>query len=524
MPKRFWLFWAAGLLSAWLADFLFTNHAPGISVVIWAILLSSAGIAVIRTEGRWFSWRNIPLILLVLGFAFTTTWRSEPFTAVLAGLLMISAFFILAYSYQEGHWWNFRVQDHISAWLRLAGDMFTRGFGIRPAANTPPAIPDTTRQKKGKIVWAVIKGILIALPILAVLIALLVSADPIFEKLLAEVFDITRLPEYTIRLIFIIVFGFLLTGAFLHAALPRKPETKPDLEKNWVKPFLGSIESIVVLGLVDLLFIVFVGVQARYLFGAASNINAQGFTYAEYARRGFFELAAVAVISLTIYLCLSTISKRETRRQRSSFSVASILLLALVLVILASSLMRLTLYEEAYGFTRLRTYTHVFIFTLAVLLAATIIFEIVRWQHRFALALVLTLFGFGIALAILNVDGFIVNKNIERTLAGMQLDTEYISTLSHDAVPQIIKGFHNTKLGEANQAALGANLACRLSELESSAEGWQSWRSGDANKLAMLRELRSELVEYPIRIEEYDLKVKVNGEWQSCQPYIGWMD
>ena len=44
----------------------------------------------------------------------------------------------------------------------------------------------------------------------------------------------------------------------------------------------------------------FVFIQIKYLFGGQASIAAQGFTYAEYARSGFFELLAVAVIAFVL--------------------------------------------------------------------------------------------------------------------------------------------------------------------------------------------------------------------------------
>jgi len=83
-----------------------------------------------------------------------------------------------------------------------------------------------------------------------------------------------------------------------------------------------------------------------------------------------------------------------------------------VLVILASAWLRLQLYETAYGFTRLRTYTHVFIPWMAALLLFTILLEILRRGGRFALFLPGVFAGFILTLGIINVDGLIVRQNV----------------------------------------------------------------------------------------------------------------
>ena len=192
----------------------------------------------------------------------------------------------------------------------------------------------------------------------------------------------------------------MLVGLYLHAVLPSQPAERPDPQKTAIKPFLGTIEGNIVLGAVNLLFIVFVVVQVRYLFGGSANINETGYTYAEYARKGFGELVGVAVLSLLLYLVFNSITKRESRAARAGFSALSALLIVNVLVILASSLMRLLMYEDAYGFSELRTYTHVFIFWLAGLLVAAIVLELLHRRGYFGLALMLTMVGYVASLGL----------------------------------------------------------------------------------------------------------------------------
>src|SRR6185369_16696657 len=67
---------------------------------------------------------------------------------------------------------------------------------------------------------------------------------------------------------------------------------------------IGIIESLIVLGSVDLLFAAFVLIQFAYFFGGQRNISLEGLTYSDYARRGFFELVAVSVLTLALVLLL----------------------------------------------------------------------------------------------------------------------------------------------------------------------------------------------------------------------------
>ncbi len=96
----------------------------------------------------------------------------------------------------------------------------------------------------------------------------------------------------------------------------------------------------------------------------------------------------------------------------------SVGIVALVLVMLVSAYKRLVLYETAYGFSELRTYTHVFMIWLGLLLISTVILEIIHRERMFALTALIASIGFAATLPILNVDAFIVQKNIARELQG----------------------------------------------------------------------------------------------------------
>ena len=145
----------------------------------------------------------------------------------------------------------------------------------------------------------VLRGLLIAVPILLILGGLLAQADMVFADKLKEffkLFDLERLPEYLFRLFYVLVLAYTFIGIYLQAVLPQKAAKRPDPQRAWMQPFLGWTETSIVLGSIDLLFAVFVAIQFRYLFGGTTNINEFNYTYAEYARRGFGELDRKSVV------------------------------------------------------------------------------------------------------------------------------------------------------------------------------------------------------------------------------------
>src|SRR6185503_11455371 len=279
-------------------------------------------------------------------------------------------------------------------------------------------------------------------------------ADPIFATRVDEfikLFNLENLPEYIFRMILILLVAYVLAGTILHAAQSANEKISED--KPVIPSFLGFTESTIVLGSVIILFIAFVTIQFQYFFGGQANIHIEGYTFSEYARKGFGELVAVAFFSLLLLLGLGAITRRDSESQRRVFSGFGVSLVGLVLVMLVSAFQRLMLYEQAYGFSRLRTYTHVFMIWLAILLVSVILLEILRRERMIGLAMVLVSLGFVISLGLLKVDAFIVKQNVQREIRSVtdknfsqgrvDLDAQYFLDLSDDAVPALSEAFLN---------------------------------------------------------------------------------
>jgi Domain of unknown function (DUF4153) len=520
-------FLTAGVILGWGVDLLFWKKAPGISIAIW-IMLALAGLFLLaRNEKTRHAKFSLLLALGIILMTAMTVLRMEGFTRFVNTSLALGGLILLAATYTNGHWFYYRVVDYflppiitVFGGLGRPGKVLTQSNGEDSKTENKSPLSQIMRH-----VLPVLRGLLIAAPIVLILGALLSEADMVFADRLEkffELFDLERLPEYIFRVFYIIVLAYSFTGIFLQAVLPKKAAERPDPNRTWIKPFLGWTESAIVLISINLLFAIFVTIQFRYLFGGQANITAAGYTYSEYARKGFGELVAVAILSLLIYLCLASITRTKSQGHKRGFSGLSTLLMLLVLVMLASSLQRMLLYENAYGFTRLRTHTHVFIFCLAALLIATIVLELTGNRGRFGLALLVFSFGFAISLGVMNVDAFIARQNIQRALQGESLDGYYLTELSNDAVPIIVQAYQNPALPEKARDELGAELACRLTlaaqETEEKPVSWQSYHPSNVKALKMMNALSPQLFEeYSIYTDEYGgLYVPLSFDTHYC--------
>jgi Domain of unknown function (DUF4173) len=535
MPKKRWPFWLAALLAGWAVDFLFWGHAAGVSRTIWVAVILLAGIGAAWSEGIKPAGKNWILVIAALAMASVATIRSEPMTVAVAFALSIAAVFVLAFSYRQGNWVYYRLRDYLLSGLRLLGAMIVHPVKFTSASGADPAVGEGPSPKKTHYVAPVLRGILIAIPIVGVLAALLASADPIFSNELAALFTwftLPNWPEYLFRLIYILIFVYVILGSYWHAIYPKHADERLDQQPDSFKPFLGWTESGVVLLLVNILFAAFVVVQFRYFFGGQANITAEGYTYSDYAVRGFNELVSVAVISLLLLLALGAVTQRTNRFQSRSFSVLAVILVVLVLVILVSSFQRLTLYEDAYGFTRLRTYTHVFIPWLGALLVATAVLEVLRQSQRFALCLAVLAFGFGITLAALNVDAFITTQNIQRAEARYELnpasqrvqdlDADYLGGLSTDSTPVLAAAFTSSKLSLTEKDEIGGILACWSYRLENNTDqSWQSFTFSKSSAMAILQSMQGQLAGYHAK-DQNGSYVTFKGTDYPCED-LSWM-
>jgi Domain of unknown function (DUF4153) len=465
---------AVGLVIGFFGDLMLYNQPLGISVPILALLLVIGLLGLAVVEGSAIVWANLWLIVPTLALAAFAAVRAEPTLRFMntVGAMMLGL--LLANRLASRPQWELNLGQMAAAVIESAVVSLVIPLPLLVRALNEP--PQGERGRRRRSIRGVVIGLVIAVPFLIVFTALFSSADLIFNDLVRKIIEAIQLPDIIGHTFLTLVLGWLAMGGLAYGltrlpvtsgfvglrvqsgeeaaeppdtadAEPRVTLTEDEPAAHEVtlktqgfniRALLGALESSVMLFAIDALFGVFVAIQAVALFGGEAFVRSQGLTYSDYARRGFFELLTVSLITLGLILTIDVITRRETARQHSIFLVASGLMVGLTIVILASAFARMQLYELAYGFTRLRVYPHVFMVWLAILLAlflATLIARRVRWFATAALAVCI---GFVMTMNILNPDALIVRQNLARGQAGEEVDADYLGSLSEDAVPDLL--------------------------------------------------------------------------------------
>lgn len=482
--KRPWHTFISALAAGILMMLIWWNFTEpglrlGLSVITIVVLLS---INLIIQEKK-FMISTIILVLLTFAAGMISVYRREFVTLSLSILVSLVGLFLLSVDFMNGQWWKYRIREYFKS-VPISVIGFFAGLPVVLSQAIQHEKDHTTAHNQGKkLLSGILKGILIALPVLLIFTALFSVADSIFESKVISFTEWMRtelIAELAGRIFLTLLFTWLLSAVLWMAISNSSKKIDLGDDRPLIKPFLGMTETSIVLVSVNLLFAFFLIIQFRYFFAGEANINLAGFTYAEYARRGFMELLLVAAIAGALYYLLASVTRRETTAKRRLFSILGAILLIQVGVVLVSAYQRINLYVYAYGLTDIRLVPQIFIYFLAMILTALAVLEATRQMKRLALVLLVTLFLFSFTLSAVNIDESIARFNVERAVSGKDLDYQLLTNrLSDDAVPYLYEVLDSGTLPAKLQENLSKVMVCRSVIFENdhqrSTSSWLDW-------------------------------------------------
>ncbi|MFJ1756266.1 DUF4153 domain-containing protein [Kitasatospora sp. NPDC088134] len=287
---------------------------------------------------------------------------------------------------------------------------------------------------KGRVA-PVAKAVGVSLVLLIVFGSLFAGADSTVADLLDSLVPSVDGGEVPFRALLFFVGLVAALGAAHTAAAPRRW----DRVNTPVGKERGRLEWAMPLVVLNLLFGTFVVVQLVVLVGGYGSIMRRtGMTPAEYARQGFWQLLWIAVLTLVVVAFAKYWAPRSNEGDRRLVKVLLGLLCTLTLVVVGTALVRMSLYMDAFGLTRLRVNVAAVEIWLGLVFLLVLFGSVLstrRWLPRavvLSAAVAIAVFG------LLRTDNLIAEQNIDRQLGGStRLDVRYLSTLSVDAVPAL---------------------------------------------------------------------------------------
>ena len=336
-----------------------------------------------------------------------------------------------------------RIDKEISAYI--IGDAVKQGLSI-PFQNfgcCASGIKNHTKKKQVKVAVPALIGILFFLPLIIAVIRLLATADLAFESFISSFLNfisIEKIMNYIWQFILGIPVAFYLYG-LVYGDVKGRHTDKITIESVdraaatiRIAPKAAMYSALTVF---NIIYLVFFAVQAAYLFSAFYGSLPEEFTYAEYARRGFFELCAVAGINLVVVIITHLLMEKEQGEEPRALRIETIIISSFTILLIATALSKMALYINAYGLTQLRVFTSWFMILLLFIFLAINVRQIKKYNlvksviTGFVIMFMLLSFG--------NVDGLIAKYNIGRYEAGTlsEFDLSDMSDLSDAAVPYL---------------------------------------------------------------------------------------
>lgn len=327
---------------------------------------------------------------------------------------------------------NLRDTGRFSSLLDAPRAIFTMGMGKISLAVQGLTQAFRRSGTLGQKSAAVLIGLLIAVPVLAVMVPLLMFADAAFEGLM------DLLPEMDVGQIFnTVLWGGCLAVVLYTRGIALRHFPK---QESAVKPARKGIHVFTVntvLGAVCVLYGVYLFSQLAYFVGGFAGILPEEYTMAEYARRGFFEMAWLCAINLGIISFSVGLVRKEGTAPLSTRLLCLFIGIITVFFVAASS-GKMFLYIGGYGLTRLRLLTQIIMLWLG-LTTVFVMLHLFLPKFAYMRLTVLCAMVIGAVLFWADVDTIVASYNVNAYFSGRleTVDVKHLGDLSDSAVPYL---------------------------------------------------------------------------------------
>lgn len=463
---------------------------PGLPMLIWLTAFAMATLSLafrtrrekVKTISAW--------LLLAIAAATVLVIYLNPVTFVIMAATVLLAAAIVAMELRDIRLHEVSIYAFVVSCLRLPLQALTGGFVVLGKIDIKAGMDSTNNPT----LFSILRGLIIALPLLLIFGALFSSADASFERAFNRSLQFFG-PDMPERIFITFCMGWLATGLLTTI----KSKSYDSATTHPLRFRLGEIEMTVVMGMLLAMFLLFVILQMPYLFGGHETIEStSGLTLADYARRGFFELVSVSVLTLAVLLLVGSTTKSNKR-----FRPFALGLIACLILIMASAGQRLILYLDSFGLTLARLSAGVFMIWLATCLAFYTACLLRQNERSLVPGAVYSAIVFAFALSLSSPPMIVTRYNIDHANEnGTVLDVIYLNSLGSEVIPRLLQEYEQLNFAQQCQLAWQWASEFNLNRAEGAArEENRDWRNWNFAYEKARKHLLEHKQDFPLMVE-----------------------
>lgn len=406
---------------------LFYGKKKGLSVLIFTVVLLIFTKKYLKKENLELNKKSyiymIPIILLSATYMIFDNQVFNFFNYF--GILLLYNYMIISITFKNDLMQT-KILNSISLCFSTIRNAF-KSFGeCRSYINNKSNF-------KSKKIHKYLKSIFITIIVLTIIISLLATSDQIFGSMFNNLFSFVNninniiLQDWFFKLIYMFIIFLLLLGLFYSI---KNIKIK---NSNFKVPKSDNLTIKMILISLNIIYLIFCIIQIKSLFFRSLPAN---YVYSTYARRGFFQLLFVSIINIILILYI-----KSNIRENKTINILNLLMIIFNYIIIFSSIYRMYLYEQAFGYTYLRLAVYCFLVYEIIILIPTIFYVFDKRIDLLNTYFIIFIIWY-VTINYMNFDYIIAYNNVERYLnnRNSEIDVSYlINNVGSGGVDNILK-------------------------------------------------------------------------------------
>lgn len=431
--------WLSYIIGYLFCRSVHTASTPLGSTLFIVILFAATGVflhAIKRKPNITASAVAISAVTVSLSFVFSSNTFIHFFAFSYAVIAYCYFVYASAGSKFKASFSNFIIADFLKSAVLLPIKYISKIEMLRAV------FQGKTKKSMGFLLKLIIGLAAAAIPTAVVLLLLLYDAS--FESLINRIFDfdIVTVLSHVAILFYAVFIGAFIYSIYISSVDGRDIDflTEEQIRQRESKirfsPVATSVAASVPLLAVYVIFFIS---QWKYYISGFTGVLPENFSYAEYAREGFFQLCAVSAINLVIISLIIAFSKKS-RFYSLTIKVLTCVFSAFTLVLISTAIAKMVMYIQCYGLTQKRIYATWFMAVLALVFIAVALSRFIPKIKIAAVSSAIVVIAFA-GISLCNVDSIISKYNVDRYLDGTlpTVDVVALSDLGDAAVPDMVR-------------------------------------------------------------------------------------